>query len=95
MDSIINQTKQGSGLERGIFYLAVLLIIANLLFENYNSTLSNGIITLFYLMMGVIFIILTVLLILLPKDSRFLREIGILACLAMIMKMFYQASLFI
>ncbi len=95
MSSIINPTKQGSGLERGIFYLAGLLIVGNLLFQNYSSLLSNKEILIYYLITGIVFIIITVLLIQIPKDSKFIRVIGILACLAMIMKVFYQASLFL
>lgn len=95
MDSIINPIKQGSGLERWIRYLAGLLIVTNLLFENNSSALPDKEIFLYYLITGIVFIILTVLLIPLPKDSKFVRVVGILACLAMIMKDFYQASLFL
>lgn len=97
MDSVLSPTKKVKlgGLERWIRYLAVLLIVVSLLFKNYSSLLSNGMIASYYLMAGALFIILAVLLILLPKDSKFPREIGILACLAMIIKVVYQATLFL
>ncbi len=95
MDNTYHPTKQTSGPERGILYLAGLAIVANLLFENYNSSLSNGMIALFYLTMGIVFIVLVALLILLPPGANFSRTIGILACLAMLIKMFYQATLFL
>ncbi len=88
--------KLESRFETGLFILVGLtIVIANLLFENNNSLLSNGIIALYYLVIGVLFIVLAVLLIRQRTSSKFFRNIGILACLTMLVKMLYQATLFL